>query len=352
MGQPQRSAPLQRSRAHYVPALVFALSLVVAAMAGPAGATTPTERSTDTPAQTGVVRLMAVGDVMLAQSIGRRIVRQGPQAPWRKVLGYLDQADLLIANLECPISSRGTRWPKKYTFRAPPAAADSLVAGGIDIVNLANNHTLDYGVTAFGDTLAALDARGIGHVGGGQDETAAHAPLIVERNGLRLGFLGYALYFAPGTMREWTAGPGTPGVAAARPEIVSREVAALRSQVDIVVVTFHGGRTNSSGPDRKVRDLTRAAIAAGATLILGHHPHVLQGYSRQGSTLVAYSLGNFVFDYFTGRQNDSAILDVTISASGVESFSWIPIVIERGFPRPAQGVEIDRIMARLRPIQP
>jgi poly-gamma-glutamate synthesis protein (capsule biosynthesis protein) len=330
--------------------LSLLVTLVLAAMAGPASAATPKEVSTDTAAQTGVVRLMAVGDVMLAQSIGRRIVRHGPDAPWRKVLGYLDQADLLIANLECPISSRGTAWPKKFTFRAPPASADALVAGGIDIVNLANNHTLDYGVTAFGDTLAALDARGVSHVGGGQNEAAAHAPVIVERNGLRVGFLGYALYFAPGTLRQWSARAGTPGLAAARPEIVSREVAALRQHVDLVVVSFHGGRTNSSGPDSKVRALTRAAIAAGATLVLGHHPHVLQGYSRQGSTLVAYSLGNFVFDYFTGRQNDSAILDVTLSASGVESFSWIPIVIEHGFPRPARGAEIERIMARLRPI--
>jgi poly-gamma-glutamate synthesis protein (capsule biosynthesis protein) len=293
---------------------------------------------------------MAVGDTVLAQSIGRRIVRQGPDAPWRRVSGYLDQADLLIANLECPISSRGTPWPKTYVLRAPPAAADALVAGGFDIVNLANNHTLDYGAIAFADTLAALDARGVGHVGGGQNEAAAHAPVIVERNGLRIGFVGYALYFAPGTLGPWTAGAGTPGLAVARPEIVSREVAALKQRVDIVVVSFHGGRTNSSGPTTKVRTLTRAAITAGATLVIGHHPHVLQGYSRAGSTLVAYSLGNFVFDYFTGRQNDSAILDVTLSASGVQSFSWIPIVIEDALPRPARGAEIERIMARLRPI--
>jgi len=332
--------------------LSLMVTLVLAAMTGPVSAATQRAPSTDTSAPTGTVRLMAVGDVMLGGSIGRRIVRQGPGAPWRKVWSYLDQADLLIANLECPISSRGTPWPKKYIFRAPPAAADSLVAGGIDIVNLANNHTLDYGVTAFRDTLAALDARGVRHVGGGQNEAAAHAPLIVERNGLRIGFLGYALYFAPGTRRQWAAGLGTPGLAVGTPEIVSREVAALRTQVDVVVVAFHGGTALSSGPSRKVRALTRAAIAAGAALVVGHHPHVLQGYSREGSTLVAYSLGNFVFDAFTGLPNDSAILDVTLSAGGVQSFSWIPIVIEGGFPRPAQGVEIARIMARLRPVQP
>jgi poly-gamma-glutamate synthesis protein (capsule biosynthesis protein) len=258
-----------------------------------------------------------------------------------------------MINLECPISARGTPWlGKKYTLRAPPAAAPALVAGGIDIVNLANNHTLDYGATAFSDTLGTLDALGVGHIGGGQDEASAHAPVIVELNGLRVGFLGYALYFAPGTRGPWVAAPGKPGIAAGTPEIVSREVAELRPQVDVVVVTFHGGRTNSSGPDAKVRAFTRAATAAGAALVIGHHPHVLQGYSRVGNTLVAYSLGNFVFAYFDGVQNDSAILDVTLSANGVESFNWIPVVIEGAFPRPARGGEIGRIMNRLKPIQP
>src|SRR5688572_29729930 len=154
--------------------------------------------------QSGVVRLMVVGDVVLAQSIGLRIIRNGPDAPWRNVSGFLDQADLFMINLECPISARGTPWPgKKYTLRARPPSADALVAAGVDVANLANNHTLDYGPIAFGDTLAALDTRGVGHIGGGLDEAAAHAPLIIERNGLRIGFLGYALYFAPGTRSQW-----------------------------------------------------------------------------------------------------------------------------------------------------
>ena len=331
--------------------LSLVVAFVVAAVAGSASAATPIDGSTEAAAQAGVVRLMAVGDVVLGQSIGRRIIRNGPGTPWAKVSTTLKEADVFLANLECPISSRGTPWPgKTYVLRAPPAAAAALVAGGVDIVNLANNHTLDYGVTAFTDTLATLDDLGVSHIGGGRDEASAHAPVILERNGLRIGFLGYALYFAPGTKGAWVAGPSKPGLVAGTPELVSHEVAALKPQVDVVVVTFHGGRTNSSAPDAKVRAFTRAATAAGAALVIGHHPHVLQGYRREGNTLVAYSLGNFVFAYFSGVQNDSAILDVTLSANGVESFNWIPVVIEGAFPRPARGPEIDRIMARLKPI--
>lgn len=300
---------------------------------------------------TGTVRLMAVGDVMLAQSIGRRIVRNGAGTPFRKVVAYFDQADLVLANLECTISRRRTAQHKDFTFRAPPAAADSLVAAGIDVVNLANNHALDFGLDAFRDTLAILDNRGVAHVGGGLDEASAHAPVIVERNGLRIGLLGYSLWFAPEAglhMREWAAGPGAPGLAVSKPEVVAREVAALKSRVDVVVVTFHGGREYSRGPNRKAREFTAAALGAGATLVLGHHPHVLQGYRRSGGALAAYSLGNFVFDYFTGRPNDSTILDVTLSAAGVESVRWIPIVIQNGFPRPAIGSEIPRVLDQLR----
>ena len=351
-----RGLPLAR------PALSLALAALLALAAPPAraavtvgdGARAQPAGSAGTIAaaeSSDVVRLMAVGDVMLGQSIGRRIVRNGPEAPWRRVQDYFDEADLVIANLECTISRRGTPWPKDFTFRAPPAAARSLATAGIDVVSLANNHALDYGVTAFEDTLALLDQHGVGHVGGGRDVSDAHAPVIIERNGLRVAILGYVLSFAPEGgfhMRRWAAGPATPGLAIGKPDVVAREVAAARLSADVVVVIVHGGREYSSGPNRKMRDFAHAAVDAGAAVVVGHHPHALQGYERGQDTLIAYSVGNFVFDYFTGRPNDTAILDVTLTADGVRSVDWIPAVIERGFPRPAVGAEIQRVLGRLR----
>ena len=304
----------------------------------------------EAPGSAPSVRLMAMGDVMLARSIGRRIVADGPLSPWTRVMGYLDQADIAVANLECTISWRGTPWAKRHTFRAPPRAADSLVAAGIDVVSLANNHALDYGVTAFKDTLDLLDERGVAHVGGGRSRLDAHAPVIVERNGLRIAFMGYILpnsgpqpWFPP----QWAASQSRPGLAIGTPQLVAAEIAAIRPSVQVVIVIFHGGLEYRARPSSQVRDFTRAAVNAGAALVLGHHPHILQGYHHSGGTLIAYSLGNFVFDYFTGRPNDSAILDVTLTADGVASLGWIPIVIERGFPRPAVGAEVGRILARL-----
>lgn len=312
--------------------------------------------ATDTGSVTaGSVRLMAVGDVMLAQSIGRRIKRNGLLAPWTKVKPYFDEADLVVANLECTISTRGTKWPKTFTFRAPIAAAASLAAAGVDAVSNANNHAIDYGRDAFADTLQYLDAAGVGHFGGGANIDEARAPLIIERNGLTMAFLGYVLPFSgrPNfNTRQWAATSSVSGLAIGTPDVVSHDVAAAKALADVVIVMVHGGIEYSFRPNKAQKNFDRAALAAGAALVIGAHPHVLQGYVYESHQMIAYSTGNFVFDYFTGDPNDTAILDVTLSADGVDSVNWIPIEIQNGFPRPAKGDEITRIMSHLKQLPP
>ena len=177
--------------------LVAAVSLALLASAPAAAAARPGRSDFhDPPGGGSIVRLMAVGDVMLAQSIGRRIKDNGLLAPWANVKPYFDQADLVVANLECVISDRGTPWPKTFTFRSPITAAQSLATAGIDAVTDANNHAVDYGFDSFADTLSYLDAAGVGHFGGGANLAAARAPLIITKNGLRIAFLGYVLPFS------------------------------------------------------------------------------------------------------------------------------------------------------------
>jgi poly-gamma-glutamate synthesis protein (capsule biosynthesis protein) len=187
------------------------------------------------------------------------------------------------------------------------------------------------------------------------DIAAARAPLLVERNGVSMAFLGYVMPFSgrPAfNTRQWAATATTPGLAIGTPDIVRHDVALIRPHVDVVIVMVHGGTEYRNSPDRKQRRFDRAAIEAGATLVIGHHPHRLQGYVYNNKTLIAYSTGNFVFDYFSGPENDTAILDVTLSADGVESVNWIPAVIQNGFPRPAVGAESERIMGRLKSLPP
>ncbi len=299
---------------------------------------------------------MAVGDVMLAQSIGRRIKQNGLLAPWAKVKTYFDQADLVVANLECAISDRGTAWNKTFTFRAPIAAAASLAAAGIDAVTDANNHALDFGSGAFMDTLHYLDAAGVGHFGGGANLTAARAPLIIAKNGLRIAFLGYVLPFSgkPNfNTRQWAATDTATGLAIGTPDVVAADVTAAKKVADVVIVMVHVGIEYSFPPSKAQKKFDGAAFAAGASLVIGAHPHVLQGYVYEGYQAIAYSTGNFVFDRFTEYPElDTAILDVTLSANGVESLRWIPIEIHNGFPRPATATEAARILSHLKQLPP
>ena len=294
---------------------------------------------------------MAVGDVMLGWEVGRKIVNKGPGAPWSGVDRYFEDADLIVANLECVISRLGERWPTKLIhLRTPLAAAESLSVGGVDVVSVANNHALDFGHEAFIDALRRLDAEGIAYAGGGADAQAAHSPVVIEENGLRVAFLGYVLPFSSKTSfhtRDWEAGIDRPGLAIGTPETVRTDVIRARDLADIVVVMVHGGLEYRSRPIDKQKAFAAAALDAGATIVLGHHPHVLQGYRLRGGELTAFSLGNFAFARFDGAPNDTAILDVTLTPDGVASMDWIPLVIERGIPRPAQGGEIDRVLSRI-----
>jgi poly-gamma-glutamate synthesis protein (capsule biosynthesis protein) len=302
------------------------------------------------------VRLMAVGDTFLGFGIGRRIVNDGPHVPFAKVAETFAGADIVIANLECALSRNGQPWPRKLLhFGAPRKAAEALAVGGIDAVTLANNHTLDYSRPAFLETLDALDQNGVAHAGGGIDAASARAPLIIERNGLRVALLSYVTAFwGPDRFntRAWEAGPELSGIAIARVGAITADVTAARTAADVVVVAIHGDGEFRRLPNHRQRRMSAAAIDAGAALVIGHGAHVLHGYRSGDHTLIAYGLGNFTFPGYPAVANDTAILDVTLSQAGVESFAFIPVVINRrsGLPRLAAGAEIERIIGRLKPI--
>lgn len=296
---------------------------------------------------------MAVGDVMLARSIGAQIARNGSAIPFAQVAGILEEGDLQVANLECTISDEGTPEKKGYTFRAPLGAADALESAGFDVVSQANNHALDYGSAALEQTRELLERRGIAVVGAGDDAGEAHAPITIERNGLRMAFLAYVNVpvetggFDTG---RWTASADSPGLAWALGDEIARDVAEARKQADIVIVMLHSGYEGQSAPNAAQRAAAHAAIDAGAALVLGSHPHVLQGTEKYKNGFIIYSLGNFVFDGYRGDANDSAILEATLDKQGVSDLKWIPIEIENGLPRPAKDIETARILARVKPL--
>ena len=295
---------------------------------------------------------MLVGDLMLARQVDERIAREGIEAPFRRVRRILRRADLLVGNLESVITTRGARQSKKYTFRAPARGAAALHAAGFDIVGIANNHALDFGRDGLADTLRNLKRAGVRSMGAGADATAARAPVIVTREGLRIAFLDRAdarLDSPEWPHLRWEATRRRSGLAYARPRELRADVRAARRVADVVVVMLHSGREYATSPTRSQRRVVEAAFDGGASVVVSSHPHVLQRGRHWGTRVVAWSLGNFVFDDFAtvpgGR--DSAILDVTVGRSGVTSVRWHPVVVRGGFPQLAAGADRRRILTRL-----
>lgn len=270
----------------------------------------------------GPITIAAVGDIMLGHRAGPWLRRKGPGYPFERILPVLQEAQVVIGNLEAPISRRGTAVEnKKFTLRAGPEAAQALQAAGIDVVSLANNHILDFGPLALQDTLTALGEQGILWSGAGMDLAAARVPAILHREGRTIAFLSYSLTFPI----EFYASPGRPGTAPGYKDYVRRDIKAARSRADLVVVSFHWGAELMITAKDYQRELARKSIDWGADLVLGHHPHVLQELELYRGRLIAYSLGNFVFGSESARTNTSMILLCTFERKTLVRAEAVPL---------------------------
>lgn len=306
------------------------------------------------------ITLDAVGDIMLGRGVGQTIVARGVNYPFEAVQPVLAESDLRFGNLELPLTDRGTAARKDYVFRAPPAVAAGLRYGGFDLLSLANNHVLDYGVEGLLDTITALDRAGIAYTGAGRTPDEAYAPRLLTVKGIRIAVLAY-LNVPNDSISGWVAQsfaalPGRPGVAWGTPEAVRRDVAAAKAQADLVLVSLHSGFEYTGSVNATQRSLARAAIDAGAALVLGGHPHVLQGVEFYQGVPVIYSLGNFIFDLDDDDRRQpglpsvlSVIFRVTLDRSGVRSVRPLPVLIDQqdGRPAPVSGAEARPIYERL-----
>ena len=285
---------------------------------------------------------------MLARTIGERVLSEGPEIVFAGVQSIFDTADVLAGNLECAITDTGEPQPKYYTFAAPPEASQSLGLAGFDLLTLANNHVLDYGIEGLRDTWTHLGQAGISHVGTGINASQARSPVILEHDGLRIAFLAYVdvpIEVRTGfDTRAWRATDAKPGLAWADPALMTLDISAALSQADLVVVLLHAGWEGVNAIIEYQQRLARAAIDAGATLVIGAHTHVLQPAEWYKGGLIAYSLGNFVFDDLNENESRSTILRVVLTRDGVQGYEWIPIIIEDGLPRLASAEEAPAIL--------
>ena len=240
---------------------------------------------------TAPLRLSAVGDISFEGSES-----DSPSVEcFADVTRHFRQSDLVVGNLECALIEKGDPIAGKCTLRGSPGWAAVMGSAGIDLVSLANNHLMDYGSSGLFSTIDALARAGIRYVGAGRNRREACSPIFVDVAGRRLAFLGRTAVIVSSPSY---ASNDSPGVAFLDREETAATIKSCRSEADLVIHLIHWGVEEYSYPSPTQRQLARQLVDAGVDVILGHHPHVLQGFEYCGQTLIAYSLGNFVFNEF------------------------------------------------------
>jgi len=285
------------------------------------------------------VTISAVGDCTLgsqSRTFEQELARHGDKLryPFSGVRAELERDDLTIANLETPLTNRPRRGRRKVEFRGKPQWAQMLALGSVEIVNTANNHSHDCGGRGFDDTLAALEAAQVRAFG--REQIDRH-----EVNGIEVINIGY-----PGGHRD------------AVRSLVRRAIRENKRDDNLVIVSFHWGGEEVPKPTPTQYELGRDAISTGADLVLGHHPHVIQGMERYRGKRIVYSLGNFVF----GGDSEPADMDAIIYRATFElrdgrvmerSERVIPVSISSSAkrndyrPRILEGAEHDRVLGKL-----
>ncbi len=250
------------------------------------------------------------------------------------------QADITMLNLENPVTTRGKKVPKQFNFRMPPKYIQVLIKGGVDIVNLANNHVGDYGLQGILDTLHFLDAAGIKHVGAGENLQAARNPVVFSVRQKKIGFLGY---FGG---KDYAATTGKPGTSPCYEQYIREDIQKLKQKADVVVVNFHWGVEKAHYPGPEQVRLAHQAIDAGADLIIGHHPHVLQGIERYKNGVVVYSLGNFIFGGNSRREHDTIVFQLIIKGEQ-KQYALIPVRVKNWQPYRLDSKEGGGVIASL-----
>ncbi|MGB3715250.1 MAG: CapA family protein [Candidatus Promineifilaceae bacterium] len=298
------------------------------------------------------IHLAAVGDIMLDRSLGFVIETGDLQYPFSNVADTLSKADIAVGNLESSLGNTGEPVEKSYNFQAPPEAARSLALAGFDVMSLANNHALDFGPPALLQAIDLLEENGIRSVGAGANLAFARQPVLVDENGVRVAFLAYVdvpVEISGFDTQTWEAGVETPGLAWAHPDTIIQDVRSAKAIADVVVVILHSGYEFLQQPSPPQIGSAQAAIDAGASLVIGHHSHLLQGVAFYQGGVIVYGLSNFAFEMEGSR--DSAILNVWLDKDGVSNLEIIPITIgpggQPGYATPGESRRIREEVYRL-----
>lgn len=281
------------------------------------------------------ITIILVGDIMLDRGVEYMVEKEEKgdfRFPFLKIANELKGAKLLFGNLEGPISDKGTKVGSIYSFRAEPKAIEGLAFAGFNVISLANNHAFDYGREALEDCLVKLSKAEIDYVGAGFNQNEAYSPIIREVNGsvnsppVRVAFLAYT-NLGPGTWKAAEVNSGIAWISEKDFEKIIKDIESAKSQADILIVSLHSGEEYLMEPTQFQIDFSKMAIDAGADIVVGHHPHVIQRSEKYKDGWIFYSLGNFIFDQgFSQETMKGEIIKILIENGKIKEI--IPIKIK------------------------
>ncbi len=265
------------------------------------------------------ITLSFAGDIMLGRAVATVIAKTTVAQAFASAASAFEGSDLAFANIESVLTSSTQDTGKEIFFKADPARADVLQYLGLTHVSVANNHVDDYGRAGWEESLGHLNEAGVAPVG---DYHGDVEPVVAETDGKNVVFLAYDDTYRP-----------------VDTERLAADIASADALGDMLVVSFHWGVEYRHTPTSRQKTLAYAAIDAGADVVVGHHPHVLQGVETYGGGLILYSLGNFVFDQIGEDENESVVAKVAWNGDGTRTLELVPMRVVGTFPRIATNEE-------------
>ena len=291
------------------------------------------------------IKILLVGDIMLDRGVDYMVKKHGNndfKFPFLKIADYFNQADIVFGNLESIISDQGTNVGSIYSFRANPEAINGLKFSNFNVLSLANNHAFDYTRAAFEDCLNRLTDLGINYVGAGFNQEQAFSLIIKEINQTKVGFLAYTNFGS----ESWQPTEQKSGIARISEkdfDKIKNDIEQAKTRVDVLIVSLHAGEEYTQQLTSFQVNFSEMAIKAGADIIAGHHPHVVQKHEQYEQGWIFYSLGNFIFDQaFSQETMTGQIVEIIIQNKKINQINLLETKINQYF----QPEIVDRLILK------
>ncbi|KAA6450870.1 CapA family protein [Bacillus swezeyi] len=274
-----------------------------------------------------------VGDIMMGRNVEKVTNLHGPESVFKNVKPYFNVSDFITGNFENPVTNESDyqQADKNIHLQTNRESVETLKKMNFNVLNFANNHAMDYGQNGLNDTLDKFSQENMDLVGAGKNLSDAKKHVSYQDvNGVKIATLGFTDTYT----KNFTAKKNKGGVLPLSPKIFIPMIAEASKKADLVIVHVHWGQEYDNEPNDRQKDLAKAIADAGADIILGAHPHVLEPIEVYKDTVIFYSLGNFVFDQGWTRTRDSALVQYHLMNDGKGRFEVTPLNIREATPTP------------------